>query len=73
MKNISERVNRRQFEGFHEMLYSFAAGELRSTQFILIDKEYLAPPAGFAPSMHERFMTPDRDDAPPLITKYRGK
>ncbi len=73
MKNISERINRRQFEGFHEMLYGLARTELRGTQIVLIDKEFLPPPEQFEPSFENRFMTPDRDDAPPLITKYRGK
>ena len=73
MKNISERVNRRQFEGFHEMLYSLANTELKGTQIILIDKELLEPPPDFSPSFQARFMTPDTDLNPPLITKYRGK
>ena len=73
MKNISERINRRQFEGFHEMLYSLANTELKGTQVVLIDKELLDPPSTFLPSFQARFMTPDTDQAPPLITKYRGK
>ena len=78
MKNISERENRRQFEGFYNMVYELAAGELASTQFILIDKEYLPPPEGTV-EPKERHMTPlDRDTAPedhehpPLIPYYRG-
>jgi hypothetical protein len=73
MKNISERINRKQFEGFHEMLYSLAQTELRGTQIILIDKELLPPPSDFTLEFRERFMTPDQKDAPPLITQYRGK
>jgi hypothetical protein len=73
MKNISERINRKQFEGFHEMLYSLCANELKGTQIILIDKELLPPISGFASTFQERFMTPDRSEAPPLITRYRGK
>ena len=43
-ENRSERINRKQFEGFHEMLYGLAQTELRTTQIILIDKELLPPP-----------------------------
>lgn len=45
MKNISERENRRQFEGFYLMLYELKETELAFTQIILIDKEFSAPPA----------------------------
>ncbi|MGM9319693.1 hypothetical protein [Deinococcus aquaticus] len=74
MKNISERENSEQFEGFHDLLYDLAEGELRDTQFVFIDKEYKSPPDTFeAAEVYVRHMTPDRDDAPPLIRYYRGK
>lgn len=73
MKNISERENRTQFEGFFEMLYDLCNSELNGTQFILIDKELCPPPEGFQPSFYERHMTPDNDNYPPLIRYYRGK
>lgn len=73
MKNISERENRVQFEGFFEMLYDLCNSELKGTQFILIDKELCPPPEGFQPSFNERHMTPDDDKYPPLIRYYRGK
>lgn len=73
MKNISERENRAQFEGFFEMLYELCDSELKGTQFILIDKEICPPPEGFQPSFSERYMTPDDDKYPPLIPYYRGK
>lgn len=74
MKNISERENSEQFEGFHELLYDLAEGELRDTQFVFIDKEYKSPPDAFDKAdFYVRHMTPDRDDAPPLIRYYRGK
>jgi len=73
MKNISERENRAQYEGFHEMLYDLAGGELSETQFVLIDKEFIPPPEGFGRAFVERYMTPDDDKHPPLITYYRGK
>ncbi|GHF58753.1 hypothetical protein HNQ07_004085 [Deinococcus metalli] len=74
MKNISERENREQFEGFHDMLYDLATNELQDTQFVFIDKEYKTPSANFdLDEIYIRHMTPDQDDAPPLIRYYRGK
>jgi len=73
MKNISERENRAQFEGFFEMLYDLCNSELKGTQFILIDKELCPSPEGFQPSFKARHMTPDDEKHPPLIRYYRGK
>lgn len=73
MKNISERENRAQFEGFFEMLYDLCNSELNGTQFILIDKELCPPPEGFQPSFNERHMAPYDEMYPPLIRYYRGK
>lgn len=73
MKNISERENRAQFEGFFEMLYDLCNSELNGTQFILIDKEFCTPPQDFQPTFSERHMTPDDSNYPPLIRYYRGK
>ena len=78
MKNISERENRRQFEGFYNLVYELATGELSSTQFVLIDKEYLPPPEGTVSPL-QRHMKPLESDTPvedhehpPLIPYYRG-
>jgi hypothetical protein len=73
MKNISERENRAQFEGFYRMLYQLNAAELRETQFVLIDKEFLAPPGELAAGVTNRHMQPDSDEHQPLIRYYRGK
>jgi len=72
MKNISERENRQQFVGFHEMLHELVQGELKGTQVILIDKELQTPAQGFTPSFNPRHMTPDDAANPPLIRYYRG-
>jgi|GEM_PF-27755 len=72
MKNISERENRTQFEGFHKMLYDLCDSELKGTQFILIDKEYCPPPDAFQSNIYERYMTLDDPNYPPLIRYYRG-
>ncbi|MBP2486023.1 rRNA maturation endonuclease Nob1 [Rhizobium leguminosarum] len=73
MKNISERENRAQFEGFYRMLYGLKDGDLAHTQMILIDKEYLAPPTDFEINILSRHMQPDSTEHPPLIRYYRGK
>jgi hypothetical protein len=67
MKNISERENSRQFEGFYRMLYELKQSELASTQIILIDKEYSAPPAEFGLEVNERHMKLEDPEHPPLI------
>jgi rRNA maturation endonuclease Nob1 len=72
MKNISERENREQFEGFHQMLYDLSSSELKETQFILIDKE-LCPPTDYRLGFQSRHMKPDDEKDPPLIRYYRGK
>jgi hypothetical protein len=78
MKNISERENREQFEGFYNMIYQLKADELQTTQFILIDKEYTSPPDGLNLIVDSRHMKPndptkpnDREH-PPLIPYYLG-
>lgn len=72
MKNISERENRDQFEGFYSMLYQLAVSELRDTQFVIVDKEFFSPPDGVEVDRLHRVMTPDDLEAPPLISYYRG-
>ena len=71
MKNISERENREQFEGFHQLLYYLAIEELAGTQFILIDKEFCPPDDEYGVSITSRHMMVDSDEDPPLIPYYR--
>ena len=71
MKNISERENRTQFEGLHQLLYELAAGDLSETQFILIDKEECLPERTFSRELIVRHMRVDDENAPPLIRHYR--
>ena len=71
MKNISERENREQFEGFHHLLYDLKATDLSDTQFVLIDKEF-EPPLQEDVEVVARHMTPDDPELPPLIPYYRG-
>ena len=70
MKNISERVNREQFEGFHYLLYELAQSELSQTQFVLIDKEYLEVPKEFRVEVTSRHMAPNSTEHEPLISYF---
>jgi len=72
MKNISERENREQFEGFHRMLYELAVGELADSQFVLVDKEFCEVPPDIDLDLHKRYMTPGGPDNPPLVSYYNG-
>jgi len=73
MKNISERENRAQFEGFHAMLYELAQSELAEVQIIMIDKEFCAPRPGQKLNLRTRHMTVDKQTDPPLIEYYRER
>lgn len=73
MKNISERENREQFQGFYDMLYQLKATELNDTQLILIDKEFSTPAAKLNIAITERHMRPNDPENPPLIPYYQGK
>lgn len=73
MKNISERENREQFEGFYTMVYELKATELHNTQLVLIDKEFSPPADALAVAVLERHMRPDDPANPPLIPYYQGK
>lgn len=73
MKNISERENRDQFEGFYRLVYELKESELRGTQIVLIDKEFSKPERGERFTLIERQMRPGDPENPPLIPYYEGK
>lgn len=74
MKNISERENEDQFLGFYNMVYALAANEMRTTQFILIDKELVEPKQeSLLSEFTSRHMTPDNPNYPPLIRNYQRR
>lgn len=73
MKNISERENRDQFEGFYRLLYELKENELRETQLVLVDKEFSAPETQALFTLVERHMRPGDNANPPLIPYYNGK
>ncbi len=71
MKNIDKEVNEIIFKRFFDYLYIIAEGELDNTQIIIIDNVFIAPNNKNL-SFYSRFMTPDNDQNPPLISYYRG-
>ncbi|HWQ93070.1 MAG TPA: hypothetical protein VN673_15455 [Clostridia bacterium] len=73
MKSISERENKEQFNGFHELLYDLMGNELKGTQVILIDKEMVRPTKQSTFTFHDRYMTLDDPQYPPLVPNYRGQ
>ena len=73
MKNISERENRVQFEGFHELVYDLGETELKGVQIIIIDKEYCPPSDDCNVALFVRHMKVDDPEYPPLISYYHGK
>lgn len=70
MKNVSERENRELFRDFYSMVYELAAGELKETQFVLIDKEFFPVPDGLELDVRNRHMAPGSRVDPPLIPYY---
>lgn len=68
MKNIGEDVNKNISLSFYKYLYDLASSTLSSTQIIIIDKEYFAPPAHKGLDVSEQYMSDDN----PLIPYYRG-
>jgi hypothetical protein len=79
MKNISERENRSNFEGFYGLLYELKTDELATTQMIFIDKEFTSPLSELGIDLTSRQMRPkEPTDEPdpttaPLIPYYSGK
>ena len=71
MKNISERENRTQFLGFHQLLYELADSELRDTQFILIDKEFCPPDGEYEFDLQSRHMRVNDEQEPPLRNRVK--
>ena len=72
MKNISERENIEQFNGFYNMLYELSQTELKGTQFVIVDKEGQSPGEKYSRQFMERYMAPNDPDHPGLISYYTG-
>jgi IS30 family transposase len=71
MKNIGEEVNKSIFVNFYNLVYDLSVGPLKDTQIILVDKEYIKPTVDGV-EIKEKYMTPDDEEYPPLISYYRG-
>jgi len=72
MKNISERENIEQFDGFYKMLYELSQTELKDTQFLIVDKERQTPGENYQRTFSERYMAPNDPKHPGLISYYAG-
>jgi hypothetical protein len=70
MKNIGKDVNKQTFLSLYRVLYGLSSSSLKSTQFIIIDNEFAAPPLGI--DVKDRYMTISDPAAPPLIPDYQG-
>lgn len=71
MKNIDPEVNTEVFVSFHKYLYKLAAGQLRGTQFIMIDTEFVPDEVNQVDVYHRLMDTADPNN-PPLIGYYTG-
>ena len=71
MKCTSPDVNKDVFEAFYKHSYGMVRGPLKNTQIILIDYDCF-PPDGTDIEHFQRYLTPEDDNSPPLITYYRG-
>lgn len=72
MKNIDHTVNQELFENFYRYLYSIANTTLSDTNVIIIDNFIIEPTDDENIDFSSRYLTPDEDDNPPLISYYRG-
>lgn len=72
MKNIDQTVNHELFENFYKYLYSLINSTLSKTKIIIIDNAIIIPKEEENIDFASRFMTPDEDENPPLISYYRG-
>lgn len=72
MKNIDKTVNQELFENFYKYLYSLINSTLSKTKVIIIDNSIIKPEKDENIDFSSRYLTPDDDKNPPLISYYRG-
>lgn len=72
MKNIDHTVNQELFSNFYRYLYSVANASLSNTNVIIIDNFIIEPIQDEKIDFSSRYLTPDEDENPPLISYYRG-
>jgi hypothetical protein len=70
MKNIGNRLDRNIVVDFYKYLYSLAEDTLSSTQFLIMDQEFIEPD-NKGLDLIERLMTRDNANFPALIPYYR--
>lgn len=72
MKCTSPDVNEDVFVAFYTHLYGMVRGPLKNTQVILIDNDFFPPTQDdIGIELVHRYLTPNEDDNPPLISYYR--
>ena len=72
MKNIDKEVNKDLFFNFYNYLYAICKSQLPNTQIIIIDNAIVVPDEKLKIDFKERYMTPNEEENPPLISYYRG-
>jgi len=66
-KNVSSVEDPEVINAFYTLVYELAAGELVSTQFIVIDNELTLPPPSIKLDMEIRHITRGDTENPPLV------
>ena len=72
MKNIDQKVNQELFENFYRYLYSLLNTTLSNTRVIIIDNAIIKPSEDEKIDFSARYLAPNEDEHPPLISYYRG-
>ena len=72
MKNIDQKVNQELFENFYRYLYTLMNSTLSNTKVIIIDNAIIKPTEEENIDFSSRYLTPNEDENPPLISYYRG-
>lgn len=71
-KNVSSVENPEVVQSFYRMIYELATGELRETQFVIIDNELTRPPEDLSIQVSERHMVRGDSSNPPLVPYLSG-
>jgi len=66
-KNVSSKENPEVVKAFYEYVYELADGELKNTQFVIIDNEFTAPPLNVEFDLTVRHMMNGSKEFPPLV------
>jgi hypothetical protein len=66
-KNVSSIENPEIIKAFYEYVYELADGELKDTQFVIIDSEFTPPPSDRKFEFSSRHMKNGSKEFPPLV------